>query len=92
MSTNVYMYTTVYCPFCVRARHILNNKNIEFTDIAVDDANGELRREMEVKSGRRTVPQIWMNGEHIGGCNELMQMEFSGELDTMLTSEAPLVL
>ena len=85
MTANITMYTTRSCPYCIIARQILNKKNIDFTDIAVD-GKPELRQEMREKSLRRTVPQIWINQEHIGGCTELMALNASGELEDMLVN------
>ncbi len=85
MAADIVMYTTRSCPYCVMARQILNTKNIDFVDIAVD-GKPELRQEMREKSQCRTVPQIWINNQHIGGCSELMTLNASGELDEMLAS------
>jgi glutaredoxin 3 len=81
---DVTMYTTRYCPYCVRARILLEGKGIEFKDIAVD-GNPTLRQEMVGKSMSHTVPQIWIGDEHIGGCDELYQLERQGELDSLLS-------
>lgn len=79
----VVMYSTRFCPYCMRARSLLQQKRIHFRDIAVD-GKPELRQEMVEKSGRFTVPQIWIGDTHIGGCDELMQLERTGVLDDML--------
>ena len=80
---DVVMYTTRWCGFCVRARRLLQSKGVDFTDIDVG-AEPQKRAEMMQKSGARTVPQIWINGEHIGGCDELYALERSGQLDVKL--------
>lgn len=77
------MYSTRFCPYCVRARFLLESKNVEFTDIGVD-ARPELRREMTEKSGRRTVPQIWIGERHVGGYDDLARLDQMGELDDLL--------
>ncbi len=77
------MYSTRFCPYCVRARFLLESKNVEFTDIGVD-ARPELRREMTERSGRRTVPQIWIGERHVGGYDDLARLEQMGELDELL--------
>lgn len=77
------IYTRRFCPFCLRARALLNSKGVRYTDIAVD-GNPALRREMMEKAGRRTVPRIWIGGRHIGGCEELYRSERRGELDAMI--------
>ena len=80
----VTLYTTRFCPYCVRARMLLEGKGIAFKDIAVD-GNPTLRQEMLEKSMSHTVPQIWIGDEHIGGCDELYQLERQGELDALLS-------
>lgn len=82
----VTLYTTRYCPFCVRAKALLDHKAVTYTDIRVDN-NPELRQEMMAKSGRHTVPQIWIGEHHVGGCDELMALERSGDLDAMLAAD-----
>ncbi|MFV8818770.1 glutaredoxin 3 [Haliea sp. E17] len=77
------MYTTRFCPYCVRARMLLEGKNVEYTDIRVD-AQPALRREMMQKSGRHTVPQIWVGNVHVGGYDDLARLERSGKLDQLL--------
>ena len=83
MSSDITMYSTRFCPYCVRARFLLESKNVEFTDIGVD-ARPELRREMTERSGRRTVPQIWIGERHVGGYDDLARLEQMGELDELL--------
>ena len=82
----VVMYATRFCPFCMRARALLTARHIPFKEIAVD-GKPELRTEMTQKSGRYTVPQIWIDDVHIGGCEELMQLERTGELDRLLSED-----
>ncbi len=77
------MYSTGYCPYCDRAKELLKQKNALFTDIRVD-LQPELREEMISKSGRRTVPQIFINGQHIGGCDDLYALNDQGKLDQLL--------
>ncbi len=77
------IYTTGYCGYCRRAKSLLEGKRAEYEEIRVD-ANPERRREMTERSGRRTVPQIFINGEGIGGCDDLFQLEREGRLDAML--------
>jgi len=77
---NIVMYCTPYCPYCVRAKMLLTNKGVEFTEhrVDVDDA---LRVEMEQRSGRTSVPQIFIDDFHVGGCDDLFALEAAGELD-----------
>lgn len=84
---NVVLYTTRFCPYCVRAKSLLNSKGVEYEEIAVDN-DPALRREMMAKSGAHTVPQIWIGEEHVGGCDELYALERSGKLDKALELES----
>jgi len=77
------MYTTQYCSYCYRAKDLLDRKDVKFEEIAVDNSM-PLRQEMMEKSGRYTVPQIFINNRSIGGCDELHQLERSGQLDSLL--------
>lgn len=70
----------------MRARRLLDDKQVHYQEIMVD-GDGDLWREMEEKSGRRTVPQIFIDGIAIGGCNELYALDRSGELDTLLFAD-----
>lgn len=70
MMNDIIIYTTRTCPYCIRAKRLLVDLGLTFKEIAVD-FKPKLRAEMEQKSGRRTVPQIWINGEHIGGASDL---------------------
>jgi glutaredoxin 3 len=81
---DVTIYTTAACPYCVRAKRLLTHKGVPFKEIDVT-ADGALRQEMMQSSGRRTVPQIFIDGQSIGGFDELYDLEQSGELDTLLT-------
>ena len=79
----VTLYTTRFCPYCIRARSLLDEKGVDYEDIAVDQ-DPQLRREMAQRSGRVTVPQIWIGEQHIGGCDDLMLLARQGRLDAML--------
>ncbi len=85
---NVVMYTTGYCPYCVNAERLLTNKGVTVINkIRIDEAP-ELRNEMMEKTGRRTVPQIYINGQHIGGFDDLRALDLAGELEPLLAKEA----
>jgi glutaredoxin 3 len=77
------MYSTGWCPYCDRARELLTKKGVEFKQIDVDE-DGKLREEMSARSGRRTVPQIFIGTKHIGGCEDLFALDASGELDRLI--------
>jgi len=83
VTASVTLYTTRFCPYCVRARRLLDNKGVDYNDIAVD-GEPALRQEMMKRSGQRTVPQIWIGERHIGGCDELHHLERDGRLDALL--------
>ena len=80
----VKLYTTPFCPYCVRARALLERKGVAYTDI---DIIGEPARRAEMvrrAGGRTSVPQIFIRGEHIGGSDELLALDRNGELDAKL--------
>jgi glutaredoxin 3 len=80
----VELYTTMYCPYCTRARALLQRKGIAFVDIDIAQMP-ELRDEMIRRAdGRSTVPQIFINGEHVGGCDDLVALDRAGRLDAKL--------
>ena len=82
----IVMYTTKFCPYCMRARGLLESKGWDYQDIPVDADQG-LRFEMIEKSGQHTVPQIWIGGQHVGGCDELFRLEAGNQLKTMVMGE-----
>ncbi len=79
----VTMYTTGWCPYCERARSLMTKKGLKFEEINVDD-DAKLREEMIARSGRRSVPQIFIGARHVGGCDELFALDGSGELDRLI--------
>lgn len=81
----VFMYTTSLCPYCHMAKELLRSKGIAFEEIDVTGA-GHLRAEMRAKSGRNTVPQIWIGERHVGGCDDLYALNRAGELDQLLAA------
>jgi glutaredoxin 3 len=82
----VTVYTSDWCPYCRRAKDLLTQKNVVFTEINVDEGP-QLRAEMTARSNRRTVPQIFIGGKHVGGCDDLMELDRSGELDRLIQGE-----
>lgn len=84
MSAVVVMYSTRFCPYCMRARSLLDSKKVDYTDIGVD-GRADLRHEMIERSGRYTVPQIWIGEQHVGGFDDLAQLERQGRLDELLS-------
>ena len=79
----VVLYTTSWCPYCERARQLLARKDVAFSEIDVESAP-EKRAEMQQKSGRRTVPQIFIGDHHVGGSDDLRALEDAGKLDALL--------
>jgi glutaredoxin 3 len=80
----VEMYSTMFCPYCARARSLLQRKGVTFTDVDIDAE--PVRRDEMVKraGGRYTVPQIFIDGEHIGGSDDLTALDNAGKLDAKL--------
>ena len=79
------MYTTRFCPFCVMAKRLLKAKGVAVDEVAVD-TDPQRRAEMMERSGRRTVPQIFIGETHVGGFEEIAAMEHKGELDPLLAN------
>ena len=80
----IIIYTKTTCPYCIEAKALLNNKGQVYQEIKIDN-NESLRKEMIVKAnGRMTVPQIFINDIHIGGCDDLHKLEREGKLDKIL--------
>lgn len=82
----VEIYTTEVCPYCVRAKALLDKKQVAYSEIRVDNDDAKRQYMME-KSGRRTVPQIFIHGRAIGGCDDLHALDLSGELDKLLVKK-----
>ena len=81
--SEIVIYTKEICPYCVKAKNLLQRKGVKFSEIKItDDA---IREEMIKKSGgRMTVPQIFINGNHVGGCDDLYALEASNKLDELI--------
>lgn len=80
----VEIYSSIFCGFCYRAKSLLKEKGVEFTEFDVF-AHPAKRQEMMARAhGDSKVPQIFINGEHVGGCDELYQLEFENKLDALL--------
>jgi len=84
---DIKIYTATYCPYCVKAKELLKRKGYKnFKEIDVTDSD-ELRLEMTKKAGgRKTVPQIFINDKHIGGCDDIYALDSKGELDKILSA------
>ena len=85
---NITMYTTAYCPYCIRAKQLLAQRGVAHIDeIRVDDQPAERLKMMEL-TGRRSVPQIFIGATHVGGCDDLMALDSRGELLGLLNGAA----
>lgn len=80
---NVEIYTKATCPFCHRAKALLSQKGVNFKEIPID-GNADLREKMIVRSGRTTVPQIFIDAQHIGGCDDLFALDGRDGLEPLL--------
>jgi glutaredoxin 3 len=81
--SEILVYTTTNCPYCDRAKELLTRKGVSYEEVRVDEDDAS-RDEMVSRSQRRTVPQIFINGKHIGGSDDLHELDIRGELDDLL--------
>jgi glutaredoxin 3 len=84
MNQQIEIYTWSMCPFCIRAKSLLKKKGLEFTEYCIDGDN-QAREKMALRAnGSRSLPQIFINDRHIGGCDELYDLDFQGKLEDLL--------
>ncbi|HEY6394514.1 MAG TPA: glutaredoxin 3 [Candidatus Binataceae bacterium] len=86
--TKVEVYTTTYCPFCTRAKNLLKSKGVAFEEIDVTDDDARREKMTQLAGGRRTVPEIFINGKILGGYDELKALNDAGKLDSLLAEAA----
>ena len=80
----IIIYTTRFCPYCLRAKEFLKSQSLVYKEVAVDGDSVQ-RAELRKKAGgSHTVPQIWINGHHVGGCDDLLYLNASGQLSKLL--------
>lgn len=79
----IIIYSTAICPYCVRAKHLLQRKGVEFNEIRVDHDDDQMQHMMNI-TGRHTVPQIFIGDRHVGGFDDMARLEARGELDPLL--------
>ena len=79
----IIIYSTAICPYCVRAKHLLQRKGVEFNEIRVDHDHDQMQHMMDI-TGRHTVPQIFIGDRHVGGFDDMARLEARGELDPLL--------
>ncbi len=80
----VLIYGTMTCPYCMSAKQLLQAKGIEYQEILVDKEPAKKAEMLAISNGRRTVPQIFINGKHVGGFDDLEKLQSSGQLDKLL--------
>ncbi|MER0042593.1 MULTISPECIES: glutaredoxin 3 [unclassified Pseudomonas] len=81
----VVIYSSDWCPYCIRAKQLLTSKSVSFDEIRVD-GKPDVRADMTRKAGRTSVPQIWIGDTHVGGCDDLFALERAGKLDALLNA------
>jgi glutaredoxin 3 len=84
----VTIYSTMVCPYCVRAKRLLQRKGVDYEEVLVDQDRGRLREMLE-RSQRRTVPQIFIDDYHVGGYDDMAELDSQGELDSLLGINSP---
>jgi glutaredoxin 3 len=83
---NVEIYTWSSCPFCIRAKSLLKSKGVTFTEYGIDGDENARAKMADRANGRRSVPQIFINDQHIGGCDDVHALDASGALDKLLVA------
>jgi glutaredoxin 3 len=86
MAATVEIYTWKTCPFCIRAKSLLTRKGVEFTEYSLDGDDAARDKMAQRANGRRSVPQIFINDRHIGGCDDIHSLDAQGKLDQLLAS------
>lgn len=82
----VELFTLSWCPYCLRARALLDRYGVEYEDIPLD-GDPDRRKEIQTRSGRTTLPQLFVNGRHIGDCEEMLALDRAGRLQKILRPE-----
>lgn len=82
----VEIYTQDWCPYCARAKSLLQRKGVAFTEVKAPQGSAERRAARERSGGRTTVPQIFIDGRHVGGSDDLAALDSAGQLDAMLAT------
>ena len=86
MTTNVTIYSTTVCPYCIRAKQLLERKGVAYKEINLNNEAPEVRVELMQRTNHRTVPQIFINDQFIGGFDQLYALERDGQLDQLLNN------
>ncbi|MEL6351342.1 MAG: glutaredoxin 3 [Cyanobacteria bacterium J06627_28] len=85
MQPKIEIYTWSRCPFCVRAKSLLDSKGVDYTEYCID-GDEAARSKMAERAGKRSVPQIFIDDKHIGGCDDIHALERKGQLDSLLVA------
>ena len=86
MAAKVEIYTWKTCPFCIRAKSLLKNKGVEFIEYSIDGDEAARNKMAQRANGRRSLPQIFINDDHVGGCDDIHALDSQGKLDELLIS------
>ncbi len=86
MAPKVEIYTWRTCPYCIRAKELLKRKGVEFIEYSIDGDEAERAKMSRRAHGRRSVPQIFINDQHIGGCDDIYALDAQGKLEQLLAS------
>jgi len=86
MNPKVEIYTWRSCPFCIRAKQLLKSKGVDFIEYSIDGDEAARSQMAQRANGRRSVPQIFINDQHVGGCDDLYELDWQGKLDQLLGS------
>lgn len=84
MATNVEIYTWSQCPFCIRAKGLLDKKGVNYTEYCIDGDEVARAKMIKRANGGRSLPQIFINDQHIGGCDDIYDLDAQGQLDPLL--------
>ncbi len=82
----VEIYVKTTCPYCWRAKHLLDSKGVEYKEIVIDFGGPDRQAMIQRANGRTTVPQVFIDGRHVGGCDDLMALERQGRLDELIAA------
>lgn len=85
MSATVEIYTWSMCPFCIQAKALLDKKGVDYTEYCIDGDNAARQKMATRANGRTSLPQIFINDQHVGGCDDIHDLEQQGELDPLLS-------
>jgi len=91
VASKVEIYTWRTCPFCIRAKELLSRKGVQFIEHKIDGDETARSRMQKRANGQRSVPQVFINDQHVGGCDDLYALDAQGKLDQLLTADQQIV-